>query len=155
MKEPVDKKNTIENKNVATSEKQKSTTIEKSLWSKQPLQDKKKSLDSSIISDKKNENLLKEINPINEWYLQAWDSKNYKFLWEIPFWKKSMEVKLLQRKLQWMGYYKKNISGIYDEYTKSSIFAFQVDKKILLSDDTSVSKWWLWPKTRELLNKVQ
>lgn len=155
MKEPVDKKNTIENKNVATSEKQKSTTIEKSLWSKQPLQDKKKSLDSSIISDKKNENLLKEINPINEWYLQAWDSKNYKFLWEIPFWKKSMEVKLLQRKLQWMGYYKKNISGIYDEYTKSSIFAFQVDKKILSSDDTSVSKWWLWPKTRELLNKVK
>lgn len=42
-----------------------------------------------------------------------------------------MEVKLLQRKLQWMGYLKTNISGTYDADTKNAIFAFQVDQGIL------------------------
>jgi hypothetical protein len=66
-----------------------------------------------------------------------------------------MEVKILQRKLQWMWYYNKQITGIYDEATKAAIFQFQIDTKILKYDDSSISKGWLGAKTRDLLNKVK
>jgi 3D (Asp-Asp-Asp) domain-containing protein len=117
----------------------------------------------SWVTKQNNKQSMQTIQPelknrqqeLNSYYLNAGDSKKFQFLTDISFWTKSLEVKLLQRKLQWMGYYKTQITGTYDEPTKAAIFQFQIDKKILKHDDTSVSKGWLGTKTRELLNKVK
>jgi peptidoglycan hydrolase-like protein with peptidoglycan-binding domain len=45
------------------------------------------------------------------------------------------EVKLLQRKLQRLGYYKKEITGVYDLNTLAAVFALQLEHGIVTRDD--------------------
>lgn len=91
---------------------------------------------------------------LNKQYLEQWESSKYQFWNDIAYGSSSMEVKLLQRKLQWMWYLKTNVSGTYDADTKNALFVFQIDQGILQSWDTSVSRGRLWPKTRTALNAV-
>ncbi|USN55579.1 MAG: peptidoglycan-binding protein [Candidatus Peribacteria bacterium] len=68
---------------------------------------------------------------INEYYLSIGDTRRYKFLNPIMLGDSSREVKLLQRKLQWLGYYEDLVSGTYDTQTMQAVYAFQLDQGIL------------------------
>jgi len=76
------------------------------------------------------------------WPLQPWDS-----------WK---EVRVLQRKLQWLGYYPKSIevTWLYDSQTIRSVYAFQLAQWLLLAEVDPSVYGYLWPKTRAKINSV-
>ena len=66
------------------------------------------------------------------------------------------EVRILQRKLQWLGHYPKDldVTWVYDAQTIRSVYSFQLAQWLLLAEiDTSVYGY-LWPKTRAKINSV-
>lgn len=66
------------------------------------------------------------------------------------------EVRILQRKLQWLGYYPKDeaITWVYDAQTIRSVYAFQLAEWLLVA---GIDPWvygYLGPKTRAKINSV-
>jgi len=59
----------------------------------------------------------------------------------------------LQRLLQYLWFYNGDINNTFDNNTIDAVFDFQIAMWILAADDTSASRWSVWPKTREFLNK--
>ena len=80
--------------------------------------------------------------------------KNYKFLYPMKKWDTGKAVRILQRKLQFLGYRDKNtaISGIYDNRTIQAVYQLQLDNNVLTGDE-DMSVWgYLGEKTREVMN---
>lgn len=68
----------------------------------------------------------------------------------------SHEVRVLQRKLQWLGYYSaaEDISGVYDEETIRAVFAFQLHEGIIEPTADPKLFGYFGPKTRAKLNSI-
>ncbi len=82
--------------------------------------------------------------------------KYYEFMHPFVKWESSKEIRILQRKLQRLGFIDKSakISWIYDRKTIEAVFAFQLDKGIL-SDRTDISiQGYFGEKTREMMNNL-
>jgi len=98
-------------------------------------------------------------------YVKIYDQQQYKKLAELrkeelkkPFVKAfktsemGEEIKRLQECLKTLWYYDEEINGVYNDKTAWAVYEFQLDNKLIWSDDTK-AKWNLWPKTRDLLNQ--
>jgi hypothetical protein len=55
--------------------------------------------------------------------------------------------------LKSLWYYNGDINNTFDNNTINAVFDFQIAMWILAADDTSASRWNVWPKTREILNQ--
>ena len=66
-------------------------------------------------------------------------------------WEIDSNIKILQKHLAKLWYYKWDITGKYDWKTINAVFDFQVKTKIIKQTNISVG-WYLWPKTRSKLN---
>lgn len=66
------------------------------------------------------------------------------------------EVRILQRKLQWLWHYPKDVavSGIYDAQTIRAVYGFQLAQWLLVADIDPSVYGYLWPKTRAKINSV-
>ena len=75
------------------------------------------------------------------------------FATTIDEWDKSAKVKILQNILsnEWIQVKK---TGIMDEQTKSAVYGLQLKYKLITPSDKAELKWYMWPGTRELLNKL-
>ena len=52
----------------------------------------------------------------------------------------------------WYYAWKKNYK--YDKNTIEAVYRFQIDMWILDKDDiNNPARWWMWPETRDVLNK--
>lgn len=111
-------------------------------------------VDEPAEEDTKVEIELTLNDEINQYYLSIGDSTRYQFYNPIRLWDKGKEVKLLQRKLQWLGYYEDRISGTYDTTTSQAIFAFQLDMGILQGDEDASLFGYFGPQTRARINKL-
>lgn len=71
-------------------------------------------------------------------------------------WDTGQEVRILQRKLQWLGHYPKDvaITWIYDVQTVRSVYAFQLAQWLLVAEIDPSVYGYLWPKTRAKINSV-
>lgn len=83
-----------------------------------------------------------------------WEFSKYKFARPLVPWEKSKVVRILQRKLQWLGHYRndRQISGIYDDYTIRSIYWFQKEKGLLDGSESLEVRGYFGPSTRGLIN---
>jgi len=68
-------------------------------------------------------------------------------------WEKTETIKSLQEILKELGYYNGDITGIYDNKTIDAIYKFQIEKKIITSNQVS-SAWYFWPQTRKALSQA-
>ena len=90
------------------------------------------------------ENLVNS-NDYNFWFtFERW-------IWR---WENSWEVWKLQEWLSLLWYYNNNINYIYDEYTVNAVLSFQLDNWIVTLESNPIVKWFFWPSTRQLLNKL-
>lgn len=67
-------------------------------------------------------------------------------------WEVSKNVRELQKTLKTLWYFEWKDTAIYWELTKKSIFAYQIDKK-LLSKETDPGAWKIWDKTKAEIKK--
>lgn len=82
--------------------------------------------------------------------------KYYEFTRAFTKWESNKEIRILQRKLQWLGHLDKNetISGIYDRKTIEAIFTFQKEKGILTGNEDISIHGYFGEKTREMINSL-
>lgn len=82
--------------------------------------------------------------------------KNYKFLEAMKKGNTGKAVRILQRKLQFLGYRDKNIaiSGVYDNKTIQAVYQFQLDHHILTGDEDMRVWGYLGERTREVVNNL-
>jgi hypothetical protein len=73
-------------------------------------------------------------------------------IWTPKKWDVSHWVRLLQKKLSSLGYFKYKDTAIYWNITKESIIAFQLDKNIIKSKN-ELWAWIFWPKTKKALKE--
>lgn len=91
----------------------------------------------------------------NQEALEEWNVEKYRFLVTLIEGETGKHIKFLQRKLQRLGFYSQSISGVYDAYTKSAIFAFQLAHGILQQDAAANLQGYFGPTTREKLNSMK
>ena len=96
-----------------------------------------------------NENTNK---PENETNVQDQEVEKY-FTEAYRRWQIYGRIWDLQRLLQYLWYYNGEINNTFDNNTINAVFDFQIAMWILAADDTSTSRWNVWPKTREVLNQ--
>ena len=81
--------------------------------------------------------------------------EKYKMYFDLPIdvGNKDFKVKALQNILssEWIEVKK---TGIMDEQTKSAVYGLQLKYKLLTPSDKKELKWYMWPWTRILLNKL-
>lgn len=85
------------------------------------------------------------------------DGEFSEFAFDTPIlkWTNSKEVRILQRKLAWLWYYKEEeITWIYDNATIKAVFEFQKSKWVITWNEDPKIFWYLWPATRWVLNKL-
>lgn len=90
----------------------------------------------------------------NSHYLAIGDTRAYQFLENIALGTANREVKMLQRKLQWLGFYTDPISGVYDTTTAQAVYAFQLHHKLLTGDENPKLFGYFGPATRAKLNSL-
>jgi peptidoglycan hydrolase-like protein with peptidoglycan-binding domain/3D (Asp-Asp-Asp) domain-containing protein len=95
-----------------------------------------------------------QLNQKNAHYLSIGDTRAYQFLENIALGTANREVKMLQRKLQWLGFYTDPISGIYDTTTAQAVYAFQLHHKLLTGDENPKLFGYFGPATRAKLNSL-
>jgi peptidoglycan hydrolase-like protein with peptidoglycan-binding domain/3D (Asp-Asp-Asp) domain-containing protein len=66
---------------------------------------------------------------------------------------KGEAVKKLQQELKNMNYYRKDVTGVYDEVTEHAVFKFQQAQGIIV-DEKTVGAGVFGPKTRQRLNDL-
>ncbi len=94
------------------------------------------------------------LNQKNSHYLAIGDTRAYQFLENIALGTANREVKMLQRKLQWLGFYTDPISGVYDTTTAQAVYAFQLHHKLLNGDENPKLFGYFGPATRAKLNSL-
>ncbi len=90
--------------------------------------------------------------PENETNVQEQEVEKY-FTEAYRRWQIYGRIWDLQRLLQYLWYYNGEINNTFDSNTIDAVFDFQIAMWILAADDTSASRWNVWPKTREVLNQ--
>lgn len=90
----------------------------------------------------------------NAHYLAIGDTRAYQFLENIAFGEHGREIKMLQRKLQWLGYMPQPISGIYDQDTADAVYALQKEYGLVKASDDPRIFGFFGPKTREKINSL-
>jgi len=79
------------------------------------------------------------------------------FLFTKPFNlnEKSDSIKILQQLLLQIWLYSWSINWIYDSITKNATYLFQLKNWLLIwYENRQATRWWIWPATRNLLNKL-
>jgi peptidoglycan hydrolase-like protein with peptidoglycan-binding domain len=138
---------------------------------------KKNSLNCGVFS--LSTSLLMKQELINKWFLPSdlwafWDLDDIKkqarsvfdtsvTLSNIPQYfskpfnrlEKSDDIKKLQVVLSNLGHYSSDIDWIYNNSTILAVYNFQLENKILSSNDKNLSsRWWFGPATRAKLNML-
>ncbi len=115
-------------------------------------------------------NTWNNVNMENTWdivnIIETWDSiiiKTEKKLW-IPDWfvfidsfvlnQKNRNIEYLQKILQAEWYYSWKITWIYDYNTINSVYMLQMDKWIISNTTNKSAYWYLWPKTKNIINSL-
>ena len=101
---------------------------------------KLKKTKKKIINKQKTENkkINKELSILKRW------------LWK---WYNTYEVKILQKYLKKLGYYKWKIDWYYNNATLQAVAKFQF-KHNIISKQNSYLAWYFWPKTRYIFKKT-
>ena len=86
------------------------------------------------------------------------EKKEFNFTWNfktnMKYGDTNSDVATLQRLLKELGYYDKNIDGIYGNFTKIAVLAFQHAYKVCTPLE-SVYGYYCGPKTRKALNNIK
>ena len=89
--------------------------------------------------------------PNDVWNMEV-EVRNY-FSEAYKVWQIYSRIWDLQRLLQYLWFYNWKINNTYDKNTINAVHNFQVAMWILDANDTSTVRWYLWPSTREVLNR--
>jgi hypothetical protein len=73
-----------------------------------------------------------------------------KNIWTPKFWEVSQSVRELQKTLYELWFFKNKDTAIYWDLTKQSILAYQIEKKIVISEN-DLWAWLIWPKTLSVM----
>ncbi len=147
----------------ATRDRLRDILVAKWILSKNLLKTKKYKIKISNTNDK---------STIENWKLETWkanetilsknkeiivqkDKKPDYFLTYRSYkkWDQNDEIKNIQNYLMKLGYYNWDINWKYDNDIIDAIYEFQLNNNILTWDSDYNLRWFLWMKTRELLNK--
>lgn len=94
---------------------------------------------------------------VSDRFFEPWgELRMYRFQEPLKPGDEGKEIRVLQRKLQWLRYYPidHEISWAYDTTTIRALYALQLDHGLLeWTEDPSVF-WYFWPRTRALLNSL-
>lgn len=106
---------------------------------------------NNIINIPVNNTVTWQVIPTIDLDLPQW------FLFTKPFNlnEKSDSVKILQQLLTQIWMYSGSINWIYDSITKNAVYLLQLKNWLLIwYEKKSGTRWWIWPATRNLLNKL-
>lgn len=94
-------------------------------------------------------------NAVKEIEKNAWKkaSEIMKAIWTPAPWQVGHNIRKLQKLLADFGYFDVKDTAIYWKQTQKAVIAFQLDNEIISSEKQSWA-WHLWPKTREILEKI-
>lgn len=73
-----------------------------------------------------------------------------KNIWTPKFWEVSQSVRELQKTLNELWFFKNKDTAIYWDLTKQSILAYQIEKK-LVTTENDLWAWLIWPKTLSVM----
>lgn len=106
---------------------------------------------NNIVNIPTNNNVTWQINPTINLTLPQW----FAFTKPFNFNEKSDSIKILQQLLTQIWMYSGSINWIYDSITKNSVYLLQLKNWLLIwYENKPGTRWWIWPATRNLLNKL-
>lgn len=117
----------------------------------------KKKLSANIFASKMINSSKQSIRlAINErWDLEVKKNSNLFVLYRsYNKWEESSEVIYLQKYLKQLWYFDNKPNWKYDKNTADAVYEFQIKYGILKWDEDMSVKWFLWPKTRKVLNDM-
>ena len=98
----------------------------------------------------------KRLLPLDGLFGLWWEFASYRFDRPLITNETSREVRVLQRKLQWLWYYdpEKEISGLYDRETIQALYALQLEYWVLDGSEDPSLRGYFGPGTREVVNSL-
>ena len=95
--------------------------------------------------------LLEKYNQIEKMLLEKVNVEITQ-IWSINYWNSSFGVRIFQKKLSKLWYFKEKDTAFFWDITKKSLINYQIEKNII-SNSNEQWAWIFWPKTKKQLKK--